>query len=125
MNDRARIEALLGAPLPGDARNVQYARVQPSPDLSFFTAYARFEATPSGFEGLVRRAGLHIAGSDDAFGLLPAAWRWPGAAPWWTASDETPAAAAAKRSGVAGWTVVKYEQGSVFLIVSDTGISSG
>jgi hypothetical protein len=125
VNDRARIEALLGASIPGDVGNVEYARVQPSSDLSFFTAYARFDATRAGFDAFVRRAGLHVAGSDDAFGLLPAAWRWPGAPPWWTASDETPAAAAAKRSGVDGWTVVKYEQGSVFLIVSDTGISEG
>lgn len=124
MGPRAAIESLLNAELPADASEICYARVQPSSDLAFFTAFARFKTSPQGFAELVSRAGLDPHGTGTALAILPTSWRWTEfEPPWWDAGSETPGESAAKPTAYNGWIAMKYEGGFAYVIVTDTGQS--
>jgi hypothetical protein len=121
VNGRGKLERLLGTRLPDGLGAISFERVQPSTDLAFFTAYARFAASPEQFEAVVDALGLRRGA--DAAPYLPAAWRGDREPQWWDPSAETPADAAARGFGANGWLVAKREGDDVYLVVTDTGAS--
>lgn len=123
MSTRSSIERVLGAPLPADARNLHYARVQPSPDLSYQTTFAKFDASPESFAELMRRSRMEPSDAGAGLARLPAAWRWPHAPRWWDAGPATPPEAAARETGFHGWVAAKYEGGHVYVLFTDTGFA--
>jgi hypothetical protein len=119
-----KIQQLLGAALPAGAASPRFARVQPSPDLAFYTAFVTFESSEDVFTDFVTQMQMDPPGTGDGLAFLPAAWRPAGAPAWWTAGPATPPQSAARQSPLGGWTVAKYENGTVYILKTETGINA-
>lgn len=124
MSDVHKLDELLGAQVLAGRPGVQVRVHRPSPQLPLYEAYARFDGDEFAFRALMSALGLGAAGTATAGGHLPAAWRASDRVPlpWWDATAETPATAAARPFGSGGWIVAKLERGHVYLIVTDTGV---
>jgi len=123
-----QIEKLIGVRLPFKPGRLRLAKWQPNSDLVYFHAYIKIEATEDQYLDLIDVMNLHFRGqTPEADIYLPASWACDidDAPSWWHPTAETPADAVAKQYGVNGWVVAKYENGAVFIIVTDTGSESG
>jgi hypothetical protein len=115
------IDELLGSPVLTGKPGLEVYIHRPSPDREVYTAYARFDGDEAAFRALAASLRLGPQGTPASGGNLPASWALPEgvAMPWWDAAAETPAVAAARSHGRAGWIVAKQEHGHVHLIVTD------
>jgi hypothetical protein len=115
------IDELLDSSVLGGKPGLEVYIHRPSPDLEVYTAYARFDGDEAAFRALAAALRLGPQGTPASGGNLPASWALPDgvAVPWWDATMETPAVAAARSHGRAGWIVAKHEHGHVHLIVTD------
>jgi hypothetical protein len=123
-----QIEKLLDIKLPFKPGRLHFAKWQPNPDLVYFQAYIKIEATEDQYLNLIDVMSLHFRGqTPEADIYLPASWACESedTVSWWDPTFETPADAAARAYGVNGWIIAKYENGAVFIIVTDTGNEQG
>ena len=123
-----QIEKLLDIKLPFKPGRLHFAKWQPNPDLVYFNAYIKIEATKDQYLNLIDMMDLHFRGqTPEADIFLPASWTCESEEPvsWWDPISESPADAGARSYGVNGWIIAKYENGAVFIIVTDTGREQG
>ena len=125
--DRRQAETLLEIELPEAIGEVHAFRWQPSGDLHYFHAYVKLIASRQDFLDLVERLRLAHRRAAESAGYLPAAWEAPRGVdlPWWDPGADTPPDSAARAYGTNGWVVAKYEDGQIFLILTDSGAETG
>lgn len=125
-SDRKQAEKLLQTQLPSGISNLSFFRWQPSSDLNYFHAYLKFDSTEQEFVALTDQLGMQTGDAENS-GHLPACWDGPTdrELPWWDPAPQTPSDAAARFYGVNGWIVAKYERGSTYLILTDSGHAEG
>jgi len=122
--DRRAVERLLGARLPDHARNVRYVDWQPSGDLAYHEALIRFELALEPYRQWLAGSRLPVLAAGELPPEGPAIWRAPpelSAPPWWTPSSDMTLDTAQRRVGGYGSLIVKWENGSVFAHLIDTG----
>jgi hypothetical protein len=118
------VQKLLGVPLPSDAEDLRYVQFRVSSDLAGYDAHIRFRASRQSFLDLVRRRGLALFPESGPNAYLPRSWRLPPewkSVDWWDAGPETPRDSASGSAGAYGWIAAKYENGHVYMMISDTG----
>lgn len=121
--DKRAVEALIGTPLPEGIADFHYYRWEPGEELAIYTVYIKFSASEQAFRDLVGRLDMDLRNSGGAdLMFLPAAWE---AEPdivlsWWDPSEDTPTESAATNFGEHGWIVAKFEDGQVYMIVTDS-----
>ncbi len=122
------VEELIDATLPADAADLKIHRWEPGADLAIFAVYIKFASSEADFTDLMERMNMDFHDTEGAaLMFLPAAWGTEADVrlDWWEAREETPAEAAAAAYGVNGWIVAKYEEGAVYIIVTDSGYFEG
>jgi hypothetical protein len=110
---------LLGVDLPASARQVQYVDWQPSGDLAYHEALVAFELTQEDYDAWIADAGFGPSSAQ-----RPAVWAAPPeieAPKWWTPSTATPATTVSRTIGEYGSVTMKWEGGTVYAHVVDTG----
>ena len=125
---RNQVETLLKVKIPFEPEEIRLAKYQPSPDLMHFQAYIKIGAAKDEYIQLAKELHLHQRGeTPDAGMYLPASWdcEAEAAASWWNPTAETPDNAAARQYGVNGWVVAKYENGAIYINLTDTGSEGG
>jgi len=123
-----KIEKLLGSTIPFKTTGLYFSKWQPNPDLYYFHAYIKLDATKSQYLKLVKTLNLgHRGQTPEADSFLPASWNCQDekALAWWHASAETPIDAAAERYGVNGWIAAKFENDAIYIHITDTGSEKG
>lgn len=119
-----KVQELIGATLPAGTADLKIHRWEPSADLAIFAVYIKFASSEAEFTNLMGRMNMAFHNSGGAaLMFLPAAWGTEADVQldWWDAREETPVEAAAAAFGVNGWIVAKYEEGAVYIIVTDSG----
>lgn len=121
MLQKSKIEATLMVRLPNDAVDLNFNRVNPSPDLALSFAYIRLRCSEQSYQALVKELGLQTVASNGdrmTYPISEGDWRLlPGAPsiPWWNTGTDTPPNAAS-RSYPDGNLVMKYERGTVYAV---------
>ena len=118
------VEKLLGTALPSQVTNLHYFKWQLSPDLYFYEAYIKFSVSRSEFIKLMKRMKMDFyQGGKNEMGYLPTGWQSKPEVKldWWNPKTNTPLDAASRYFGVNGWIVAKYEEGNVYIYITDTG----
>ncbi len=125
INMQDKIEGLLNTQLPNDIHDLNYFKFKPSDQLDFYTIYIKFGTSKTKFLNLMQQMNMHLRRAGGEANLyLPAAWAADSSIsiPWWNPSQDNPEDySAAKSFGSNGWIVAKYENESVYIIVTETG----
>ena len=127
-NKVPKVEDLIGASLPSDATDLHFHHWEPGQNLAFFAAYIKFVSSETDFNDLMERMNMDFHNTEGAaLMFLPAAWDTEQEVQldWWEPGKETPAESAAAAYGKNGWIVAKFENGVVYMIVTDSDFFEG
>ena len=118
---RHTVEKRIGAALPKSTEDLNYSWYQPSMDYLTYYVYIKFRASKQDYIDLMHRMGVETyAGTDPYLGVvLPREWKaiLPSGLPWWDPSPDIPDDTALRYESSSGWTVVKYENGYVYIVI--------
>lgn len=123
-----QVEDLLEVQLSFEAEEIRLVKYQPNPDLMYFQIYIKIVAEKDQYVKLAHDMHLHQRGeTPDAEMHLPYSWDCEAeeAVTWWNPTSETPDDAMARQYGVNGWIVAKYENGAIYINLTDTGNEQG
>ncbi|MGA1870581.1 MAG: hypothetical protein ACMUJM_18760 [bacterium] len=123
-----KVEELLNIKLPGSAREINYYKWQPNPDLMFFESFIKFKLPRDEYDLLIRKMNLFKKGrtpETDVF--FSRKWHGPEGSvlSWWNPDSSMPDNAAANTFGINGWIITKYEKESIYIFVTDACVSEG
>ena len=118
------VESEIGTILPKSTQELNYYWFQPSTDLYEHWIYIKFRASKEDYLDLMRRMGVQTYDKADRrlYLLLPGHWKAtsPSVPQWWDPSIDIPDDTAMMYYGdpeSAGWTVAKYENGYVYIVI--------
>jgi hypothetical protein len=124
MSDKRRaLEQLLGVALPAEAGGLRFVHARPNPDLAAYVAFAGVELPRERALAFMRELGL--GDSPEAGFHLVSGWNvHPEYRPAWFPAVRG-GEAGARDWGVNGWLIGAYEDGTLWLLATDTGAAGG